>query len=63
MKTEGLELKKGVQAQSTIYESLTESQDIIQVTFVITTTEDSNNIKTIRMTLPVREEENQCMVM
>lgn len=57
MKTEGLELKKGVQAQSTIYESLTESQDIIQVTFVITTTEDSNNIKTIRMTLPVREEE------
>ncbi|EPR92644.1 hypothetical protein M059_09425 [Streptococcus mitis 18/56] len=35
MKTEGLELKKGVQAQSTIYESLTESQDIIQVTFVI----------------------------
>ena len=45
MKTEGLELKKGVQAQSTIYESLTESQDIIQVTFVITTTEDSNNIK------------------
>ena len=49
MKTEGLELKKGVQAQSTIYESLTESQDIIQVTFVITTTEDSNNIKTIRM--------------
>jgi len=57
MKTEGLELKKGVQAQSTIYESLTESQDIIQVTFVITTTEDSNNIKTIRMTLPLREEE------
>ena len=50
MKTEGLELKKGVQAQSTIYESLTESQDIIQVTFVITTTEDLTLSQVFRVT-------------
>lgn len=52
LKLKGVEAKKGSQLQSTIYESLSEVDNIIYVTFVVTTKEENSNIKTVRLTLP-----------
>ena len=52
LKLKGVEAKKGSQLQSTIYESLSEVDNIIYVTFVVTTLEENSNIKTVRLTLP-----------
>lgn len=51
-KLKGLETPKGSQVQSTIYESLSEVDNTIYVTFVVTTKEENSNIKTVRLTLP-----------
>lgn len=56
-KLKGVEAKKGSQVQSTIYESLSEVDNIIYVTFVVTTLEENSNIKTVRLTLPFQAEE------
>ena len=52
LKLKGVETPKGSQVQSTIYESLSEVDNIIYVTFVVTTKEENSNIKTVRLTLP-----------
>ena len=51
-KLKGLEAPKGSQVQSTIYESLSEVDNTIYVTFVVTTLEENSKIKTVRLTLP-----------
>lgn len=51
-KLKGLETPKGSQVQSTIYESLSEVDNTIYVTFVVTTLEENSKIKTVRLTIP-----------
>ena len=57
MKAEGVEAKKATQVQSSIYETLSSSKDTIKVTFIVTTKgDDDSNIKTVRLTLPFKED-------
>ncbi len=57
LKAEGVEAKKATQVQSSIYETLSSSKDTIKVTFVVTTKgDDDSNIKTVRLTLPFKED-------
>ena len=57
LKAEGVEAKKATQVQSSIYETLSSSKDTIKVTFIVTTKgDDDSNIKTVRLTLPFKED-------
>ena len=57
LKAEGVEAKKATQVQSSIYETLSSSKDTIKVTFVVTTKgDDDSDIKTVRLTLPFKED-------
>lgn len=55
LKAEGVEKKTNEQVQSTIYESISTSKDTLKVTFVVTTKDKKDAIKTVRLTLPFKE--------
>ncbi|MGC6553519.1 hypothetical protein ACPC58_09765 [Streptococcus sp. VTCC 12905] len=57
LKAEGVSAKTDEQVQSTIYEGVSQKNDTINVTFVVTTKDDDDTIKTVRLTLPFQESE------
>ncbi|WP_416468574.1 hypothetical protein QK903_09665 [Streptococcus thermophilus] len=56
LKAEGVPAQKDKQVQSTIYESVSKTKDTINVTFVVTTKGKDDTIKTVRLTLPFKED-------